>query len=338
MSGSPRVTVLMPVRNGERYLGEALDSILGQTFRDFEFLVIDDGSTDRTGEILSKCGDERLRVVRHHSGVGVAATLNEGLRLARTEYVVRMDADDVSRPGRVEAQVLFMDRNPEVGICGTWIRFIGEEEGTVIRYPGHPDAIRCLLLFNNALAHPAAIFRREMLEANAVAYDPGCLHAEDYDLWVRASRRFRLANIPRVLLDYRVHEGQVWSVHEREQERSSAMIRGGQLERLGFAPSEDEVALHEAICNRKLAADRSSVERARSWLERLRSANELAAEYPEPAFASVLGSRWFEICAGATRLGWWTRKAFRSSPLCRAAGPDRVRDLKFGIKCVLGIG
>lgn len=338
MNPSPRVTVLMPVRNGEKYVQEAMGSILGQTYRDFEFLVIDDGSVDGTPEILSGCKDTRLRPVRHAACIGVARTLNEGLQLARGEFVARMDADDVSRPDRLEAQVAYMERHPEVGICGTWVRLIDAGEGEIARYPTDPGEIRCRLLFNNALAHPSVILRREMLEARGLAYDPMDLHVEDYALWVRSSRCFPLANLPQVLLDYRVHEGQIWKVYGREQEESAKRVRGEQLERLGIDPTEKETVLHTDISSRNFDADPDFVAAARSWLEKLHAANRRIVEYPEPAFTNLLKARWFEVCTAARRHGWWTWKTFRSTPLSEGVGQAGLRNLKFAVKCCLKHG
>jgi len=115
----PKVTVLMPVYNGEKYLNEAIDSILGQTFKDFKFLIINDGSTDGTADILKSYKDSRIKVTNNEKNIGLTKSLNKGLKMAKSEYIARMDADDISLPTRLQKQVEFMDSHPKVGVCGT---------------------------------------------------------------------------------------------------------------------------------------------------------------------------------------------------------------------------
>ena len=123
---NPKVTVLMPVYNGEKYLKEAITSILLQTFDDFEFLIINDGSSDASVDIIQSFRDPRIRLVHNDTNIGLIATLNKGLKLAHGKYVARMDQDDISLPRRLEKQTYFMDNNPDVGVCGTWIKlFMG---------------------------------------------------------------------------------------------------------------------------------------------------------------------------------------------------------------------
>jgi len=130
----PKVTVLMPVYNGERYLNEAVDSILGQTFTDFEFLIIDDASTDKTPEILRSYDDPRIRVVTNEENLGLSKSLNKGLALARGEFIARMDADDVSYPYRLQVQHEFMTQHPGAGVIGSWAEYIDRKGEIVHRY------------------------------------------------------------------------------------------------------------------------------------------------------------------------------------------------------------
>ena len=201
----PRVTVLLPVYNGGMYIDEAVRSILRQTFPDFELLAIDDGSTDGTLEALRAYRDPRVRIVVNDRNLGLVDTLNRGLSLSRGEYVARMDSDDVSLPGRLERQVRFLDGNPEVGVCGTWARIIrGHRNGPLICPPVDPEEIRSRLLFGSAMVHPSVMIRLSKLADHDLRYDPRHAHAEDFGMWGRCSEHFPLANIPRVLIAYRV--------------------------------------------------------------------------------------------------------------------------------------
>jgi glycosyltransferase involved in cell wall biosynthesis len=228
MGNDPRVSVVMAVYNAERYLNEAIRSILGQTYDDFEFIIIDDGSTDRSSAMLTSFAevDRRLNVHRQPNS-GLIASLNKACGLARGAYVARMDADDISLPGRFEKQVQYLDAHKEIGVLGTWIQDIGADgqPGPVWPLPTQPATIRWFLMFGNCLAHPSVMMRRELIQS--LAYRAEAVHVEDYDLWIRASSVTGVANIPEVLLRYRVLSRSVSSRHLAVQERQAAELQRG---------------------------------------------------------------------------------------------------------------
>ena len=204
------ISVVMSVFNGQAFLSEAIESILGQTLREFEFLVLDDGSTDRTAEILAAYAsrDGRIRVL-HHENKGRAASLNIGISLAASGYIARMDADDVALPHRLKEQVDFMEGHPEVGLLGGAAELINTT-GQVIhttRPPLEDPEIKSLMLRYNPMCHPAVVMRKEIALA-AGGYRDALLDADDYDLWLRISERSRLANLAKTILQYRIHSHQ----------------------------------------------------------------------------------------------------------------------------------
>lgn len=332
----PCVSVLMPVYEGERYLEEAIESILNQTFRDFELIVIDDGSTDGTAGIVERYrrADGRIRVFEQ-ANHGLAATLNRGLELAQGEYVARMDADDISLPERLAVQVAFMNANRQVGICGTWVETFDSIDLKVLRLPTDDATIRSWLLFESVLPHPSIVMRREVLLKAGLSYDETCLHAEDYDLWVRASRRTALANVSEVLLRYRLHPQQVVRKYEAEKFDSAKRIRQSQLKYLGLSPAEGELELHQALSTWQFDAKPDFIDAAHGWLVKLKNANEVAGIYQPAVFSRVLGQRWTAICTMATHLGLWTGNMFWRSPLRRDAGLTWTQLLKLLLKCVI---
>jgi hypothetical protein len=209
--GSPIVSVVMSVFNGQAFLSEAIESILSQTFRDFEFIVIDDGSTDRTAEILASYAsrDERMRVLQQENK-GRAESLNIGIGLAKGDYIARMDADDVAMPHRLKEQVDFMERHAEVGLLSGAFELI-DTTGQVIntvRLPLEDSEIKSVMLRHNAMCHPAVLMRKEVVVASG-GYRKPLLDADDYDLWLRMSERSRLANLGKPVLQYRIHSDQV---------------------------------------------------------------------------------------------------------------------------------
>jgi glycosyltransferase involved in cell wall biosynthesis len=205
MSSPAHVSVLLPVRDGERFLHEAIDSVLGQTLGDFELIVIDDGSSDETPTILEGYHDERLHVLGQ-DGLGLVEALNRAVAASRGAYLARMDADDVSLPERLERQVAFLERHPKVALVVPGVELIddaGRKVGEIV-LPGRDDELRRRLLLRNPITHGAVVIRREAVE-RAGGYRAAYGANEDYDLWRRLARDWQLAAIPDLLYRYRVH-------------------------------------------------------------------------------------------------------------------------------------
>ena len=201
----PSVSVLLPVHDGERFLREALDSVLGQTLPGLGVLVVDDGSVDGTAALLASYRDEGLRVVRQEHA-GLVAALRLAVRETRAALLARMDADDVSLPQRLERQVGFLEANPRVGLVGCGVEVIDESgrvESTIL-LPPSDEELRRRLLLRNPFTHGSVVVRREALEEGG-GYRPGHGANEDYDLWRRIARRWELAALPEVLYRYRRH-------------------------------------------------------------------------------------------------------------------------------------
>lgn len=209
-STNPQVTVLMPVRNGAAHLQQAIDSILAQSFADFELLIIDDGSTDTTPEILRSVRDPRLRIVTHPQNLGLVPTLNEGLELARGELIARQDHDDLSLPDRLQKQVDFLREHPNHVLVGTEAFATGEDGKKTYRLlrPLRPESIRWYLCFDNAFIHSSVMFRRDVIQRDFGGY-PRSFHSEDYALWSQVARVRPTANLPEPLLLYREHVASV---------------------------------------------------------------------------------------------------------------------------------
>jgi hypothetical protein len=316
----PRVTVLMPVYNGEQHLGEAIESILGQTFRDFEFLIVNDGSTDRSVEIIDSYADARIRLVHNETNSGLIFTLNRGLELARGAYVARMDCDDISLPERLARQVAFMDGHPDVGICGAWFRKFGLGKDKVVRWQTAPDGIRCGLLFDAMVGHPTVMMRSELIRKFGLRYDPACKNAEDFELWVRAVEHCNLANLGEVLLLYRVHPGQVTQSQSAGQRETAGKVRLAQLHRMGIDPSPSEFAIHQAISTCVCAGVDNLFAQAEEWFCKLKHVNDQMRIYPEPAFSQVLIERWLTFCKKAVEQGRWSTKVVYFPKLLQATG------------------
>lgn len=212
----PTVTVLMAVRNGAAFLHEAIESILGQTLSDFEFVIVNDASTDDTRAIIQSYSDRRIHLIENATPMGLAASLNRGLDIARGTYIARMDCDDVSFAHRLERQVQFLETHHDVCVCGSWAELIDEDNRPQgLRRKPSGDEIRAGYWLTSPIIHPSAIIRRAQL--GNMRYDVSSSCTEDYDLWFRIARRCKVDNIPEPLLHYRVHAKSVSSQQRAQQ-------------------------------------------------------------------------------------------------------------------------
>ena len=292
-SRTPRITVVLPVYNGAKYITEAIRSVLAQTFRDFELVVIDDGSTDRTAQILKNFRDTRLRVIRFAENQGLVAALNTGIRQSQSELIARMDADDICVPQRFEHQVAFLDAHPEVVLCGTWSRQFGDVS-CVLRPPTEPKQIRARLFFGSATDHPSIMMRRAVLERHGLAYDDEFRHVEDLDFFMRVADVGDLANVPEVLLHTRAHGEEISVVYRREQVQMEAPLFLRQLRLLMPDATVADAVFHIRFATGAL--DESRLGEAERWLSRLDQANRQSARYDQAAFQLEIAWKWYNLC------------------------------------------
>lgn len=212
----PIISVLLPAYNSGLYIKEAISSILNQTFTDFELLIFNDGSNDNTEEIILSFNDERIIYKKYACNVGYLSLLNEGIEMAKGNYIARMDADDISMPTRFESQIAFLEENPDVGICGTWMEIIGKDS-EVARTPVSFEDVVYVMFFGSPMAHPTIMMRMDLIQKFKLRYEIFFYYAEDYQLFSEAFFHFKLANLPLVLLKYRIHNSQISNTKWREQ-------------------------------------------------------------------------------------------------------------------------
>lgn len=251
---SPKITVVMSVYNNAGYVEKAIDSILAQTFRDFEFIIINDGSTDGSVEILDRYAaqDNRIKLV-HQSNAGLVAALNTGISLARGDFIARMDGDDISLADRFQKQVDFLDAHPDIGAVGSWVTVIDEQGEPRAGGPDNPTdpwQLRDNLAKGTPILHPTAMMRRALVQQIG-GYRAVYTHCEDYDLWLRFSEISSLANVPERLLLYRFYGGQVSRKHAVSQTLGTAIAYAAYEERRAGRPdptmSLDQLPHIEAV-------------------------------------------------------------------------------------------
>ncbi|MBX6352968.1 MAG: glycosyltransferase [Thermoflavifilum sp.] len=279
---SPRVSIIMPVYNGQAHLQEAMDSVLRQVWQDWELIIVDDGSTDATADILRAQADARIRFVwQPHQGI-VAALLH-GLAEARGEYIARLDADDISRPDRLVRQVTWLDAHPEDSLVASdydWIiDGVHVPHGRIL--PQSHEGVRAHLLFWCCICHSSVMWRRADFEAHGLVYRDAFPHAEDYDLWVRAVDHVRCTILPERLVAYRQHPAQVTQTHFGPSRISGRRLHALLLDRLGIAYTEEELDVH----TRCLEAAGPAFD---AWCQRLLAHNERVRVYDPAALAQAI--------------------------------------------------
>jgi len=223
----------MSVYNGERYLREAAESILNQTYTDFEFIIIDDGSRDGTWELLSSFNDPRIRLVCNEKNMGLTQSLNKGIQMSRGDYLARQDADDISTPERLALQMRFLEEHPDVGVLGTWVAYVDEQGQRIGTWatPGSPLLVSWSLLFGNCIAHPSVIVRRSLLR-QGMRYRAEIPYAQDYELWVRLNTKTRLANLTEVLYWRRVHDEMISVKYSEQQDQTVRVVMQQAIKRV----------------------------------------------------------------------------------------------------------
>lgn len=221
----PEITVLMSVYNGERFLREAIESILNQSYSNFEFLIINDASTDSSRDIILSYKDKRIRLMDNEQNIGLTRSLNSGLTLARGKYIARMDADDISMPERFEKQIRLLNNNHDIGLTGTYYQVITDNKRVIeiIMPPTDNYEIKTKLSDGSQFCHGSVMFLKECIE-KVGPYKEIFKSAQDYDLWLRISQKYNVANIPEPLYQWRFHLNSV-SMNRSSQNKYAAMAR-----------------------------------------------------------------------------------------------------------------
>ncbi len=295
---SPKVTVLMSVYNGEKYLKDAIDSILSQSYSDFEFLIINDGSTDSSEKIILSYSDKRVRLVNNEKNIGLVNSLNKGLEISSGEYVARMDCDDICLNNRLSVQVKFMDQHPSVGASGSYYNLMLNGKKAIADFPLKSDEIKCFMIFNSPIAHPSVIIRKSVISKNNLKYRSEYIHAEDYDLWSQLSEVSDLANVSDVLLNYRVHENQITSNEKLVSQKNESLtgIRSRHLKMINIVPSTEEMKIHHLISDGRKASSTQELMDSEVWLKKMLLQIRNDKKFDSNSFDKIVLERWLRMC------------------------------------------
>lgn len=234
---NPKISVVMSVFNGQDFLKEAIESILEQSFTNFEFIIIDDASTDGTTEILEsfKKRDKRIKIIRNKKNLNLSRSLNKGLRQAQGEFIARMDADDISEKNRLKIQANFLKKNPKVAFCGSWVILINQSGKKIgeRKYPTEYREIKKIIMHYNPFIHPTVMIKREILEKMGF-YDFKLNAAGDYDLFLRMVKNYQAINLPKFLLKYRISRQAMSFLRYKKMEKEAIWARWKAIRQYGY--------------------------------------------------------------------------------------------------------
>ncbi len=303
----------MAVFNGAKFLTESINSILNQSFSDFEFIIIDDGSADDSVNIVRNFGDKRIRFFKNDKNRGLPYSLNQGIKLSRGDYLVRMDQDDVSFPKRIAIQVDYMDVHPDVDICGAAVKTTLNNHKIVSMRPEDSEEIKATLLFNNVLSHSSVIIRKKAIEREKLFYDPAIKNAEDYEFWTRCCWKLKITNLTTPLVFYRRHQSQM--VNQPTIRSIIATSRNKMLKRFVSHPIKTELALHSRIANGTTATSWEEIRAVETWLIKISIENNQKQLVKQEAMRLVLEGQWFNVCAKSAKLGVGVIRQYLGSPI-----------------------
>ena len=275
------VSVVMPVYNSSAYLPDAIESILGQSYPNFEFIIVNDGSTDHSEEIIKSYHDSRIKYIRLEQNHGNACARNLGLENASGKYVMIQDSDDMSLPDRMKIQVEFLESHPWVGVCGSYMKVIEGQKEYYRKYPRDADVIRASLLSKNPVAQPTVMIRKEVFDIYNLRH---IKYYEDFNLWYQASKVSAIVNIPRVLVHYRLFDTDQKLHHRLIKQHIIQLIFRQKLTELGIRIPEEELNDFATFMKGFLAIDSNKYKQYLIWLKMIEQANKDMKIYPHKEF------------------------------------------------------
>ncbi|MCD6019421.1 MAG: hypothetical protein K0S53_2542 [Bacteroidetes bacterium] len=330
---SPLVSVVMSVYNGENYLREAIESVLNQSYSNFEFIIINDGSSDKSLSIIQSYNDARIILINNDGNKGLIYSLNKGLEIANGEYIARMDADDICLEKRLELQVDAFFKNRDTVVVGSDYYLLDGDKSTYISNINDSDYQKAVLLFSPCFCHPTVMIKNVFKEKN-IFYDKDYIHAEDYKLWTDLYSLGIFLNVNKPLLKYRHHTLQISNQKNEAQLSISKEIRRQYLQRLGFKLSEREFEVLNVIGNNTFIRSFVLLKEIENFLLHLNEENTRKKVFNEVSFHKFLYKFWLDSC-GNSNLGMKAYRFFFSSVMAAYDHLSFTDKNIFLLKCLI---
>jgi len=307
----PTLTVIIPVYNASRYLSDAITSILSQTCRNLELVIINDGSTDNSMQVVQSFPDDRIRYFENEKNRGIVFSRNRGVKEARGAFVGMLDADDIAYPEKFEKQIAFLKENPEFGFVGSWARLI-DENGNRLKggwkLKASPGKIPSIMLFKNYFLQSAVLYRKTCLQEYSFA--DGFDILEDYLIWYQILKKYKGWNLPEYLTDYRVHSGSVTRHRKQERIEKEKKVFKIMFDDIGLHASKEELELHMLIREGLPVDSPETLKALENWLLKILYQNSKSKVYDPSALTRVIINRWLKVCSKISSV------SFKSMHIC----------------------
>lgn len=338
----PLVSVLMPCYNAEDHLEDAMNSILGQTYRNLEIIAINDCSKDKTSEILHKMAknDSRIKVIDNLENFRLIKTLNNGVTLCNGEYIARMDSDDIALPERIEKEVAFLEQNKDHDIVSSlFLAFHTDNPSKkdLHHNPLRHEELKAYMLFKSGICHPAVMIRKRVFAELGLKFEMDYLHVEDYALWSKAIYKTKIANIGEPLLLYRVHPNQVSTLNEQLQISNKKNVFKIHCEQLGLPIDDDFLNIYASVA--EAVPSQKSIyflQKCENFMTRLIEINADKSFCDDQYLKNMLAIHWLRLCANS-QLGFKVLEILKASPIYRKEAYTTRDILILNFKCLFKI-
>ncbi|MBU4485847.1 MAG: glycosyltransferase [Candidatus Delongbacteria bacterium] len=338
---TPKISVIMSVYNSDRFLKDSIDSILRQTFSDFEFIITDDKSSDSSLSVLEEYAkkDGRIVLLKNLENMGLTKNLNGMIRIAKGKYIARLDADDISLPERLWLQHDFMENHPETGVLGTDGKIFGDNRKTItINRPETNEEIRAAFLFENLLIHSSAFIRKSVLDEHNIGYDENFRIIQDLELWTRMTAVTGFHILPQALTLYRVSDTNISTTTERKDNYRESVLKdiyATYLSANNFKFSRDQADIHVIMLHKRKITDKNITSKIEEWLLHLQSENIRTKSFDESYFRYMISKHWYKSCTRSTSLGAELIYRYFRSELHKGYNPGFIILIRFILKCLI---
>lgn len=328
---SPLVTILMPVYNAELFLKRAMDSILNQTYKNIEFLIINDGSTDNSLAIIKSYLDTRIVLLENTKNFGLIYSLNIGMEKATGKYIARMDADDISHKDRIQKQCDYMEANTYVGILGTFIQ--KENKFKLYAQPNlNSNELKTRLIFTNIFNHPTIMFRNSFVKEKKISYNQEFKHAEDYNLWLGIINETEFAILPEYLLFYENHPDQISVAFDKEQKAALSKTHHQFFSSINLNANAEELEIHRRLFYQDYIFTETFLEEVEKWILKIIENKALQKILGIKALTKTAAVVWFEVCTHFATNNVNSTRKYYSSSLCNSNAIALKSRILFNLK------
>lgn len=334
MQHTPAVSVVMSVYNDAEQVAATISSILQQTFSNFEFIIIDDCSTDNSPGVIQSFNDARIKLLKNETNHGLAASLNRGIHEAKGKYIARIDSDDIALPERLQVQFNFMEQHPEIGVCGSYYKNFGYLTN-ISTVPLDDFSIKFKLLYDCPLLHPSLIIRKEVLDKNNMYFNPAFRKNQDYELYSRLVDVTKFANIPQVLMQYHQVESNLTRIQTGIQRENILKIRRAFFSKVHVTLSDKEIDLYANVNYHHYPTGKEDVVLLEKLFLRMVEGNLITHYLPPEKFNLAIGTLWDNLCTNTTRFGLWVYQRHKQSKLHHYYSSALLKSKKFFIKALI---